>query len=192
MTALKDIKIANYNYELPDERIAKYPLAERDQSKLLVYKDQSIENSTFSDITEYLDKGKLLVFNNTKVIQARLEFYKETGARIEIFCLEPIEPHDFALAFQERKSCSWKCIVGNKKKWKEKAISHEFTINGEKYSIKAEKIEDLQTAVIVRFSWDNEKVSFGELLESIGNTPIPPYLNRKSEDSDKKNYQTVY
>ncbi len=188
----KEIKIEEYNYNLPNERIAKYPLPQRDLSKLLVYNQGQISHTEFSSLPSYLETGTLLACNNTKVIQARLVFYKSTGARIEIFCLEPSTPTDFALSFAQTGECTWKCIIGNRKKWKESTISLNFNSNGKEYTLTAEKVQESQSSILIKFSWNHEKLSFGELLDLLGQTPIPPYLARKAEESDKKNYQTVY
>jgi len=188
----KDIKIEDYTYDLPDIKIAKYPKQDRKESKLLVYNKSNISEKKFSDISEYFEKDDLLVFNETKVIQARLKFNKETGAAIEIFCLEPYAPADYERIFQTKNECSWKCIVGNLKKWKTGLLYKEIIINDEKFKISAEVEERLDNALIIKFNWDNTNISFGEILEQTGQTPIPPYLNRQSEEVDKQRYQTVY
>ncbi|WP_075589965.1 S-adenosylmethionine:tRNA ribosyltransferase-isomerase [Labilibacter marinus] len=187
----KDIKIEDYTYELPDERIAKYPLENRSDSKLLVY-DGKIKEDKFCHIASILPANSLLLFNNTKVIQARLMFQKATGAKVEIFCLEPIEPADISMAFQVKERAVWKCIVGNSKKWKDGSLSKEVVINNEAIEISIIRKETQEDAQLIEFSWNNGSVSFGELLDAIGNTPIPPYLKRKSEELDTKRYQTVY
>lgn len=180
------IEIETYNYPLPDERIAKFPLDKRDESKLLTYRSGAIGESRFGHIADFLPAQSLMVFNNTKVIQARLVFRKETGALIEVFCLEPKDPADYALAFQTRGSCTWLCMVGNAKKWKDGKIS---TPDG---ALSAEKIENLGDTQLIRFSWEDNALTFADILESLGELPIPPYLNRKTEESDKKTYQTIY
>lgn len=189
---LNNINIKDFYYNLPENRIAKYPLSKREESKLLVYDKGVISEKKFENIIEICKKNELLVFNNTKVIQARLNFKKETGANIEVFCLEPIEPADYSLMFQSTNSCKWKCIVGNLKKWKKGKISS--TINSAKgtNTVYAEKIETTEDAHIIEFSWDNTNLTFGDILEMSGQTPIPPYLKRKSEDSDIIRYQTIY
>jgi S-adenosylmethionine:tRNA ribosyltransferase-isomerase len=189
--ALKSVHIADYDYVLPDEQIAKYPLTERDQSKLLVYKDGEISLRKFFQLPEIVQSGDLLVFNNTKVIPARLKFQKTTGASIEIFCLEPLIPSEYQAAFQSHK-CSWKCIVGNLKKWKEGPLSKEIEVNGKYVVIQAIRLEDYRTYQCIEFSWDDEQLTFSEVIEIAGVTPIPPYLNRESETLDKERYQTVY
>lgn len=188
----QNIRIENYHYGLPDERIAKYPLEERDQSKLLVYNRGDVDKDIFENIDAYIDSGTTCVFNNTKVIQARLMFYKETGARIEIFCLEPVEPSDYVLAFQQNEKITWKCIVGNLKKWKGQGLIKIIPIDGKQIVLTASKKVTDGNAQIVEFSWNNSGYTFSEILENIGATPIPPYLNRESETIDKDRYQTVY
>jgi S-adenosylmethionine:tRNA ribosyltransferase-isomerase len=192
MTLIKDIKIEDYDYKLPDERIAKYPLASRDASKLLVYKQGQISQSTFNQISNLLPADSLLVSNNTKVIRARLEFFKETGSRIEIFCLEPHQPTDYALAFAQNVSCEWSCIVGNSKKWKNGELKKELSIGGIKAILRVQKLDKVRDEQIILFSWDNKELTFSDILEHEGNIPIPPYLNRKAEDADLETYQTIY
>ncbi len=189
---ISDINIKDYNYDLPEQKIAKHPLPKREQSKLLVYNKGKISQANFYDIHDTNKKGELYVFNNTKVIQARLNFKKITGAGIEIFCLEPIEPTDYNLMFQSVNSCKWKCIVGNLKKWKEGNIFSSVTINNIDTEITAKKESSTGNSHIIEFSWNNSELTFGEILEKMGQTPIPPYLKRKSEENDKNRYQTVY
>ena len=189
---MKPIYIADYNYDLPDKRIAKYPIPQRDHSKLLVYRDGQVSEDRFFNVGDYIAPDSLLIYNNTRVIQARLEFRKPTGARIEVFCLEPLAPHDYQLSLSSTTGCMWKCMVGNAKKWREEAISQELTINGRPIRFSAHKEQTLGNTYAVRFEWDGEKVSFAEILDAIGELPIPPYLNRKTEESDKTTYQTVY
>ncbi len=188
----QEIRIDDYNYPLPDERIAKFPLQKRDESKLLLYRDGKISESIFKHITDFLPEQSLMVFNNTKVIQARLLFNKETGARIEIFCLEPIEPHDYALVFQQTKRCNWTCLIGNLKKWKEGTLSKSFDINGQTVTLTAEKKESHGDSHHIEFTWDNETFTFADILDAAGVLPIPPYLHRETEKSDLQTYQTVY
>ena len=189
---LKDIKIEDYTYNLPDERIAKYPLGQRDASKLLVYKGGDICKHDFTNISSVIPENTTLVFNNTKVIHARLIFYKTTGARIEIFCLNPLSPSDYAISFQARKSCEWECIVGNLRKWKDEPLRMDFSYEGDLYTLTASHEGGSDQAHRIKFSWDCEELSFGEVLEITGKIPVPPYLNRESEDSDSIRYQTVY
>ena len=188
----KPLLIETYNYDLSDERIAKYPLAERDSSKLLVYKNGEICESVFSNISEILPDNCLLVCNNTRVIHARIVFHKSTGARIEVFCLEPIGPSDYVLSLSSTTGCEWICLVGNLKKWKEGKLTQPVEMGGETVLFSAEKISTEGNTHRIRFSWDNDRVAFSEILESIGELPIPPYLNRDTEESDEETYQTVY
>ena len=191
MNSYKDIKISNFTYDLPDERIAKYPLSERDKSKLLVCKNGLVEEKLFKNCAEYLPENSQLVFNNTRVIHARLFFRKETGAKIEIFCLEPVEPADYQIAFQERERVIWKCMVGNSKKWKAGILKREVEIDGAKIVIQAEKKEQVENTFHIEFSWD-KPIHFAEIIEHTGTLPIPPYLNRETEEADEETYQTVY
>lgn len=192
ITKTQQIRIEDYDYPLPDERIAKFPLPKRDESKLLLYKEGKVSESIFKHITDFLPEGSLMVFNNTKVIQARLLFHKDTGARIEIFCLEPAEPRDYALIFQQTEHCSWTCLVGNLKKWKEGLLSKEVTINGEKVTLQAEKKESHGDSHLIEFSWNHPTYTFADILDAAGVLPIPPYLHRETEKSDLQTYQTVY
>lgn len=185
----KDLHISDFAYELPDERIAKYPLEERDASKLLVYDHGIISHQHFRDLPALLPEGSLLVMNNTRVIQARLHFRKETGALIEVFCLEPYEPRDYALMFQQTQTCTWNCLVGNAKKWKTGALSREVTVDGKALMLSAERTDG---ANLIRFSWDSRSITWAQILEACGELPIPPYLNRATEESDLRTYQTVY
>ena len=219
---MEEILIEEYNYPLPDERIAKYPLANRDQSKLLIYRDGKVSEDQFYHIGEYLSADSLLIYNNTRVIQARLEFHKTAsnnppqpyttlhnppqpqGARIEVFCLEPLEPHDYQLSLGSTSGCTWKCMIGNAKKWKSGALSLPVQLpSGEEITLSAEKGEQTGNTFAVRFWWNtpasnlsplasNLNISFAEILDAVGELPIPPYLNRKTEESDKTTYQTVY
>ena len=188
----QQIRIEEYDYPLPDERIAKFPLAKRDESKLLLYKDGQVSESVFKHIADYLPAGSLLVYNNTRVIQARLLFQKATGARIEVFCLEPAEPHDYALIFQQTERCSWICLVGNLKKWKDGLLTKKVTIQGEEVILSAEKKESHGDSHRIEFTWNNPKYTFADLLDAAGVLPIPPYLHRETEKSDLVTYQTVY
>lgn len=188
----KNIHISDYDYPLPDARIAKFPMAERDHSKLLVYRSGQIGEDRFYNITEYLPKGALMVFNNTKVIQARMHFRKETGALIEVFLLEPYKPADYEQMFQSKGRCSWLCLVGNLKKWKEGHLARTMTVGGKEITLKATRAGEHRTSHEVQFEWDDESVTFAEIIDTIGELPIPPYLNRETEESDKTTYQTVY
>lgn len=186
------ILIDDYDYALPDERIAKYPLKERDQSKLLVYRDGEISEDIFLNAVSHLPEHALLVYNNTKVIHARLLFQKSTGAQIEVFCLEPLAPSDYALSLGSTDGCSWKCMVGNLKKWKQGNLIRNISINGQSCQITASLIESAGNTHQIRFEWDNTLISFAEILDNAGELPIPPYLHRKTEESDKTTYQTIY
>ena len=188
----KDIHISEYNYELPDERIAKFPKAERDHSKLLVYNKGEVGEDIFYNLPNYLPQGALMVYNNTKVIQARLHFRKETGALIEIFLLEPAEPADYEQMFQQTRRCSWLCLVGNQKKWKEGTLTRELRVKNEEVRVSATRRGEHGTSQWIDFEWDNERVNFAEILDEMGELPIPPYLNRETQESDKTTYQTVY
>ncbi|MFT3752267.1 MAG: S-adenosylmethionine:tRNA ribosyltransferase-isomerase [Paludibacter sp.] len=186
------IYIDEYDYSLPDERIAKYPLAKRDSSKLLVYRNKAITENTFSNIAEFLPQNSLLVYNNTRVIQARLIFRKDTGARIEVFCLEPVTPADYAQSLGATTQCTWKCMVGNLKKWKEGTLSKSLDIGGKTCTFTAERLNTEGNTHSIHFSWDNANILFADILENAGELPIPPYLNRETEESDLTSYQTVY
>ena len=214
----KEIQIKDYNYPLPDERIAKFPLPERDSSKLLVYKSGEVTDDVFRSLPNYLPQGALMVFNNTKVIRARLHFRKKTlsgspsrgreeygnnsqlstlnsqlvyGALLEIFLLEPASPVEYQVNFIATSECSWYCLVGNSKKWKEGLLYGAFQINGKAYTISAERVAPHGTSFEIHFRWEGN-FAFSEVLESLGELPIPPYLNRKNEESDLRTYQTVY
>ena len=187
----KEIHISEYNYELPDERIAKFPMAERDHSKLLVYNKGQVGEDIFYNLPNHLPQGALMVYNNTKVIQARLHFRKDTGALIEIFLLEPAEPADYEQMFQQSERCSWLCLVGNQKKWKEGALTREIDVKGVKVVISATRRGEHGTSQWIDFQWSGG-VSFAEILDVMGELPIPPYLNRETQESDKTTYQTVY
>ena len=192
MEDTKHIKISDFNYPLPDERIAKFPLSERDHSKLLVYRHGAVSEDIFTSLPNYLEKGEMMVFNNTKVIQARLHFQKETGALIEVFCLEPAAPNDYALNFQQTERCSWLCMIGNLKKWKEGTLRRTVEVKGREVVFTATRKEAYGTSHWIDFDWNDAELTFADLLEAVGELPIPPYLNRKSEESDKRTYQTVY
>ncbi|MHC1704602.1 MAG: S-adenosylmethionine:tRNA ribosyltransferase-isomerase [Tenuifilaceae bacterium] len=187
---VKNIDISDFDYSLPDDRIAKHPLNERDQSKLLVYKSTEISEDNFLNISNYIPEDSLIIFNNTKVVQARLLFKRATGAQIEIFLLEPIRPHDYVLSFASNEQVTWKCIVGNLKKWKENYL--EMDISGSKTKLIAEKIKVLSEGLEILFKWNDSNLSFARIIELCGNVPIPPYLNRDAEIDDKKRYQTIY
>ena len=197
--ASKKIKIEDYTYHLPVERIAKYPKIIRDESRLLYYDQEKISSLQFKQLPELLQQDDLLIFNDAKVIQARLAFAKETGAQIEIFCLEPYHPSDYNLAFQVSDECEWKCLVGNLKKWKSGKLVKNILLNKLKITLEAHHSGKISNSEIIRFKWyptDNQlhhkKISFGDILEQTGTTPLPPYLDREAETEDKTRYQTIY
>lgn len=193
MSHPSSIRIEDYNYELPDERIAKFPMASRDQSKLLVYRNGQLGQAPFHQLPDLLPEKSLLVFNETKVIRARLQFRKSTGAAIEIFCLEPVDPvNDFQLAFEQTAGISWKCFVGNAKRWKQEALTRAFTINGQEVVLTARKLQALSEGFLVQFSWNPPSLVFSEIIEQTGLVPLPPYLNREAVADDVTRYQTVY
>ena len=192
MENAQPIYIADFNYPLPDERIAKYPLAERDHSKLLVYRDGQVSEDRFYNVGDYIAPDSLLIYNNTRVIQARLKFHKPTGARIEVFCLEPLKPSDYQLSLSSTTGCTWKCMVGNAKKWHDEALALEIRNEKLQITLRAYKEQVLGNTYAVRFEWNDNQLSFAEILDAAGELPIPPYLNRKTEESDKTTYQTVY
>lgn len=187
------ISISDFLYDLPENKIAKYPLAERDMSKLLVYKEGEIAENTYRNIADQIPVNSLLIFNNTKVVEARLLFKKSTGGTIEIFCLEPDDQYpDITTAMLQKGKVWWKCLVGGAKKWKEEKISFTTDNNGSEILIEAKKIEQQTEAYIIEISWNDATICFAELLHIAGVIPLPPYLNRSSEDSDKERYQTIY
>lgn len=189
---MKKILIEDYNYPLADERIAKYPLDERDSSKLLIYRNGSIQEDHFRSIGKYLPQDALLIYNNTRVIQARLIFHKESGARIEVFCLAPTEPLDYQLSLSSTEGCIWKCMIGNLKKWKSGYLTMHVEKENFRVTLYAERLATLGNTHQVRFFWNDTSVSFAEILDAMGELPIPPYLNRNTEASDLRTYQTVY
>ncbi|MBQ4228491.1 MAG: S-adenosylmethionine:tRNA ribosyltransferase-isomerase [Bacteroidaceae bacterium] len=190
----KHIQIRDYDYPLPDERIAKFPLAERDSSKLLVYEGGHISETVFRNLPSLLPEGSLMVFNNTRVIQARLHFRKgeaQDGALIEVFLLEPANPVEYQENFATKGSCSWYCLVGNLKKWKEGPLTRDFKIQNSNYKLTAERVGTHGTSQEIKFEWD-ASLTWAEVIDAVGELPIPPYLNRKTQESDKTTYQTVY
>lgn len=191
MVEKRSINISDFDYPLPDERIAKFPLERRSDSKLLIYRNGEISESRFCRLAEELPEGAMLVFNNTRVIRARLIMHKSTGARVEVFCLEPHSPADYERAFAVKGEAEWSCIVGNLKKWKEGEVQIAFEYEAKEYLLRAEIAERGEREHIVRFRWDVD-LTFGQLLEHLGRIPIPPYLNRESEAIDLTRYQTVY
>ena len=189
---MRDIDITEFDYDLPPDRIAQYPVSERDISQLLVYRNGTIGKDTFNKIDEYLPSDSLLIFNNTRVIRARILFKKKTGAAIEVLCLEPLSPFDYALSFSSKEPVIWKCIVGNLKKWKYGILETTFSYNGIIYCLFAEKIIPDGEAWQIKFSWNCTGLTFGEVIEANGHIPLPPYINRNDEPEDIERYQTVY
>ncbi len=181
---MKNVSLADYNYELPTEKIAKYPLKDRGKSKLLMYKKGSISHHTFEDIPSFIDQGSLLVFNNTRVIPARIHFYKRTGAKIEVFLLEPLSPATVEEAMFAKKSCEWKCMIGNAKRWPENQ-PESIEIDGGVVTIT--RLAD-QT---VQIEWE-QQIPFSQLIQELGKMPLPPYIKRQVEKNDEERYQTVY
>lgn len=191
--SIQEIRIEDFNYPLSDERIAKHPLSQRDKSKLLLYRGGDISQHHFCDVASLLPDGCKLIYNNTKVINARIRFQKpNNGATIEIFCLEPIAPNDYSLVFQTTDECRWLCFIGNAKRWREESLTQVVTVGEEQVNLTATRAGRSGNAFEVVFSWDNSSVTFATILEAIGEIPIPPYLNRKTEQSDSTDYQTVY
>ena len=191
---IPEIKIVDYNYPLPDERIAKYPLSERDASKLLIYRNGNVSQDRFRNIAEQIPEGSVMVFNDTKVVPARLHFQRESGAHIEIFCLEPVLPEEYVTMFAVAERCRWKCIVGNVKRWKSDTLHLYNPLNDteiEDMGLKADLVERCGETSIVEFTWKNG-APFSKVLEICGSVPIPPYLNRDTENIDLERYQTLY
>jgi len=189
----KNLSISDFDYSLPEEKIAVYPLAERDRSKLLIYKNGNISEDIYRNIADYLPENCFLVFNDTKVIKARILFQKKTGAVIEIFCLEPHEKiNDYAIILAQKNSVRWKCMIGGAGKWKEKYLEKEIQIEEEKIILKAGLVEKLNDAYVVELSWNPGNFSFAEIIDHAGETPLPPYIKRKTEESDSETYQTIY
>lgn len=188
----RHIHIKDFSYDLPDERIAKHPLEKRDEAKLLLYNQEGIGEDVFHNLTNYLQPGQLIVFNNTKVIYARLHFRKATGALIEVFCLEPHTPSDYQVNFSTTRRVTWTCLIGNMKKWKEGRLEQEIKVGDKLLTLTAERGGVSCTGFEVTFDWNDDTVAFSEILDAIGELPIPPYLNRDTEQRDLEEYQTVY
>ena len=188
----RHIHIKDFSYNLPDERIAKHPLEKRDEAKLLLYNQEGIREDVFHNLTNYLQPGQLIVFNNTKVIYARLHFRKATGALIEVFCLEPHTPSDYQVNFSTTRRVTWTCLIGNMKKWKEGRLEQEIKVGDKLLTLTAERGGVSGTGFEVTFDWNDDTVAFSEILDAIGELPIPPYLNRDTEQRDLEEYQTVY
>ncbi len=190
---VSDIKIEDYNYPLPDERIAAHPLVKRDDCKLLVRRsDGSLEDHLFSQLPQLLPADAMLVYNNTRVINARLRFRKPGGARIEVFCLEPVDPVDYQMSFSAEGRSVWSCFVGNSKRWKEGPLEMPLVVNGAEVRLTARRLEKSDSGSTVEFTWEPAAITFSRIIEAAGEIPIPPYLNRATEDSDSTDYQTVY
>jgi len=187
-----NISIEDFTYELPDDRIARYPLKERDSSRLLVWNGSGITDRIFRDLPDLIAPGSLLVFNNTRVIRARLLFKKESGAAIEIFCLEPYEPREISQNLSSSSGVEWLCLVGNLKRWKNGRLTAGFKLEGICHNLYAERISASGDAFRIRFGWDDLRITFGEILDSLGHVPIPPYLGREDDESDRNRYQTTY
>ncbi len=196
----KDISIAGFNYHLHEERIAAFPLEERDASKLLIYKDGNITEDVYKNITDHLPAGSLLIFNNTKVIQARILFQKPTGGLIEIFCLEPHEDlKGYDVIMNKKGSVKWKCMIGGASKWKGGELHKQWAtmpdgrqVGNRQVEMKARLVEKLPDAYVVELSWEPADYSFAEVLSLFGDMPLPPYIKRKAAEEDKKRYQTIY
>ena len=193
MASPKDIRIEEFQYPLPDERIAKHPLAQRDSCKLLVADaNGNIQDRIFSDLPEMLGSDDMLIYNNTRVINARLRFTKPTGGIIEVFCLEPVYPADYEQCFASTGSVEWRCFVGNSKRWKEGPLQGVLDIDGKEVVLTAERVSRGQGDSVVRLSWSDSSMTFARIIEAAGEIPIPPYLNRSTEPSDLSDYQTVF
>jgi S-adenosylmethionine:tRNA ribosyltransferase-isomerase len=192
MPASSHISVNDFRYPLKGSFIASHPLPDRDQSRMLFYNRGSIDHRIFRELPGLIPGGSWMVFNNTRVIQARLHFRKATGAKIEIFCLEPVVPPDYHQSFESSGGCTWKCLVGNARRWKGGPVFLNTMVSGRLVELKATLEEQLGDSAVVRFEWEPKGCSFSEIIESAGSTPIPPYLNRKAEESDRSRYQTVY
>jgi S-adenosylmethionine:tRNA ribosyltransferase-isomerase len=189
---MKNINIADYDYDLPEERIAQYPVKRRDRSKLLLLNRGKISSDVFRNLERYIPENSLLVFNNTRVIKARLLFHKKSGAQIEILCLEPLSPADYETSFSSKSPVEWKCMIGNLKKWKTGIVKMKFRHNSKEYELTAEKVSNEVEAWRIRFDWNNNIISFSEVIEASGHIPLPPYITREDKKEDNDRYQTVY
>lgn len=193
MKEIPKLDITEFNYDLPKQKIAQFPLEKRDKSKLVIYREGKISESTFKQIPELLPENSLMIYNGTKVVQARLIFQKETGANIEIFCLEPISPtREIQQAFEQHSGIVWKCLIGNSKKWKTGILSRIFSINGKEVLLTAERLDQYSSFSLIKLSWDPGILSFSNILIHCGIIPLPPYMDRKADEEDKFRYQTVY
>jgi S-adenosylmethionine:tRNA ribosyltransferase-isomerase len=187
-----DLKISDFDYELPENRIAQYPVKERDASKLLIFDGTDISYDVFRNLDKYLPGDSLLVFNNTRVIKARLLFQKESGAEIEILCLEPLSPPSYEMSFASHNHVDWKCLTGNLKKWKKGTLTRNFKYNGKEGKLSAERISSENGTQVIRFRWNVGELSFSEVIEASGHIPLPPYINRSDENEDSVRYQTIF
>ncbi len=192
MTNPRNIRIQEYDYPLPDHRIAQFPLEQRDQSKLLVFRDGEISQDIFAKLASHLPQNSLIVFNETRVIHARLVFQKISGARIEVFCLDPVEPADIQLAFEQTGNCTWKCLVGNAKRWKDDPLVLETIIDDVTVRLSVEKAGKLEEAFLLWFTWTPGEIRFARILDAFGRIPLPPYIDREAEENDNQRYQTVF
>jgi S-adenosylmethionine:tRNA ribosyltransferase-isomerase len=190
---VKNIGIQEYDYPLPEERIAQFPMQERDQSRLLLYRDGQIAQDVFSNLSDHIPAKSLMVFNETRVIHARLRFQKLSGSAVEVFCLEPVAPvNDIQLAFQQTAQCTWKCLVGNARRWKGEQLSLTVRIDETEITLKAEKGDHVEDAFYIRFSWFPENIAFAQVLETFGKIPLPPYIGREAAENDSTAYQTMF
>lgn len=193
MSSPKSIQIQDYSYTLPEDRIAAFPLPNRDESKLLVFHNEHIHDKLFVQLPQLLPEHALMVFNNTRVVHARLLFQRATGAQIEVFIIEPAQPTDYQMAFASKQSCKWKCMVGNAKRWKDgEVLTKTVETPFGNAIVQVEKSGHTEELFLIRFSWDDQRLSFAEILHHAGSLPIPPYLNRDTEESDEERYQTIY
>ena len=190
---VQNTSMAHFNYDLPEEKIAKYPVEPRDSSKLLIYKDGKIDQAVYSDLASFLPSDTMLIMNDTKVVEARLIFNKQSGGKIELFCLEPADHYsDITTAMLKKDRVLWKCMVGGAKKWKDETLVLQIETAQKKYTLSATKKERLSDSFLIEFSWDGNDISFAEVLSDAGIVPLPPYLNRDTEEKDKALYQTIY
>lgn len=193
MISPKEIEIKDYDYELPAERIASYPLPQRDESKLLIFRNENIETDVFKNISQYIPENSVLVFNDSKVVKARILIENSSGQKIEIFCLEPIQPsREFVMAFAATKKCRWLCMIGNAKKWKEEVIIQNFFTKGKVVELRVKKFAPVNGVYEVEFEWNPIELTFSEVLMRVGHIPLPPYIKREDQRSDAERYQTVY
>jgi S-adenosylmethionine:tRNA ribosyltransferase-isomerase len=189
----KNISITDFTYFLPDEKIALFPLAQRDQSKLLIYEEGNISQDTYANISNVVPENSLLIFNNTKVIQARIFFQKSTGGIIELFCLEPYEENnEYVTVMSKTRSVKWKCFIGGVSKWKEEWLYKNIQVEDTLVSLQVRIVQTIPDAFVVEFFWDSDSIIFSEVLEACGEIPLPPYIKRKADAADSDRYQTIY